>query len=307
MSKFHPQHNHETTEMEYKFHPKVRQVDSDTRKEIEQHMQLNANRRMIQQTYKEKTGKQITMKDLHNIGTKMRITTESSTSDVQGIGDWLKSQHPGVDCEFVADENNVLTGIFIQDAEMKSTFDRFPEVILADSTYKTNNLNLALYAMLCVDGIGDSHVVCAFFVLSEDKVSLTDMINRFKERNPKWTDVKTVITDKDMTERAVFKNCLPSVNLQICLYHTLRTFSREVTTEKMNVCSTDRAAALKLLEGLAYAHNQNDYDAKYEEFQSKVALSIKKYYDTNWHLIKNQWVKGLKTFHVKNDTTNRAS
>ena len=134
--------------MEYKFHPKVRKVDSDTRKEIEQHMQLNANRRMIQQTYKEKTGKQITMKDLHNIGTKMRITTESSTSDVQGIGDWLKSQHPGVDCEFVADENNVLTGIFIQDAEMKSTFDRFPEVILADSTYKTNNLNLALYAML---------------------------------------------------------------------------------------------------------------------------------------------------------------
>ena len=79
--------------------------------------------------------------------------------------------------------------------------------------------------MLCVDGIGVSHVVCALLVLNDGKVSLKDMINHIKDRNSQWTDVKTVITNKDMTERAVLKqNCLPSMNLQICLYHTLRTF-----------------------------------------------------------------------------------
>ena len=55
-----------------------------------------------------------------------------------------------------------MKGVYIQDAEMKSTFDRFPEVILADSTYKTNNLNMALYALLAVDGHGESQVICAF-------------------------------------------------------------------------------------------------------------------------------------------------
>ena len=304
VTKFTPEHNHKTTELEFKFHHKVRKVNSATQREIEQHLQLNANRRLIQQTYKEKTGKNITMKDLHNIGTRMKMNTDrKATSEVQGIGEWIKEQHPGVDCEFVINDK-VLTGIF-QDAEMKSTFDRFPELLLADSTYKTNNLNLALYAMLSVDGNGESHLVCAFFVLAEDKTSLTDMLSRFKARNPRWIDVKTVITDKDMTERLVFKSCLPSVNLQICLYHTLRSFSREVTMEKIKISSTERTTALHLIEKLAYAQSREDYDNKYAEFMAEVPSSVATYYNSNWHSISDQWVKGLKTYHLQNETTNR--
>ena len=246
------------------------------------------------------------MKDLHNIGTRMKINTDrKATSEVQGIGEWIKELHPGVDCEFVINDSQVLTGIFLQDAEMKSTFDRYPELLLADTTYKTNNLNLALYAMLSVDGNGESHLVCAFFVLAEDKTSLTDMLSRFKARNSRWIDVKTVITDKDMTERLVFKSCLPSVNLQICLYHTLRTFSREVTMEKMKVSSTERTTALHPIEKLAYSQSREDYDNKYAELMSKVPASIATYYNSNWHSISDEWVKGLKTYHLQNETTNR--
>ena len=305
LSKFVSQHNHEITELEFKFHPQVRKVDESTKKEIEQHIRLHANRRLIQQTYKEKTGKNITMKDLHNIGTKMKVTDNPPTSEVQGIGEWIKEQHPGVDCEFMVNESQVLTGIFLQDAEMKSTFDRFPEVWLADSTYKTNNLNMALYVLLCVDGNSDSHLVCAFFVLNEDKASLTDMINRFKNRNQWWSDVRTVITDKDMTERSVFKSCVPSVNLQICLYHILRTFSREVTMDKMKITSSERSCALGHLEKLAYAHSKTDYDEKYLEFTTGVPGTVVAYYNSNWHHISTEWVKGLKNYHLKNDTTNR--
>ena len=59
-----------------------------------------------------------------------------------------------------------LTGIYIQDSEMKSTFQRFPEVLLSDSTYKTNNVNMALYVLMAVDGNSESHIVAAF-LLSE--------------------------------------------------------------------------------------------------------------------------------------------
>ena len=202
------------------------------------------------------------MKDLHNIGTRMKINTDrKATSEVQGIGEWINEQHPGVDCEFVINDSQVLTGIFLQDAEMKSTFDRYPELLLADTTYKA--------------------------------------------RNSRWIDVKTVITDKDMTERLVFKSCLPSVNLQICLYHTLRTFSREVTMEKMKVPSTERTTALHPIEKLAYSQSREDYDNKYAELMSKVPASIATYYNSNWHSISDEWVKGLKTYHLQNETTNR--
>ena len=170
MTKFTPEHNHETTSLEFKLHHKVRKVNGATQREIEQHLQLNVNRRLNQQTYKEQTGQNITMKDLHNIGTRMKmITDRKATSEVQGIGEWIKEQHPGVDCKFVTNNSQVLTDIFLQDAEMKSTFDRFQELLLADSTHKTNNLNLALYTVLFVDGNSESHLVCAFVVLAEDK------------------------------------------------------------------------------------------------------------------------------------------
>ena len=256
------QHNHETTEMEFHFHPKVRKVDAETEKEIASHLQLNANRKLVQQTYRQKTGKNILMRDLHNIATRAKAQTSmsSATSEVQSLADWLKDEYPAIDSDFLVDENNMLCGIYIQDSEMKSTFGRFPEVVLADSTCKTNNLNMALYAILSVDGYGESHLTCAFFVVNEDKATLADMLQRFKDRNPNWSDINTVITDKDMTERIVFKEAFPQVDLQICLYHTLRTFSREVTLEKLQIHSSERKLSLELLEKLAYATSEEDYD-----------------------------------------------
>ena len=287
--KFDSTHNHEITELEYKFHPRVRKVDQSTEQEIATHLQLSANRKLVQQSYKEKTGKNILMRGLHNIATRAKQNNKgvnTTASEVQDISMWLKEQYPAVDCEFVVNVNNTLSGVFIQDAEMKSIFSRFPEVVLADSTYKTNNLNMALYALLAVDGHGESHLICAFFVVDEDKQSLEDMLFRFKERNPKWTDICTVITDKDMTERLVFKCSFPQVNLQICLYHTLRNFSREVTMEKLQISSSQRKVSLECLEKLAYSVGEEDYQDKYTSFVEKVPIQVQNYFNSNWHGIR---------------------
>ena len=188
---------------------------------------------------------------------------------------------------------------------MKSTFERYPEVLLADSTYKTNNLNMALYAILAVGGLGESHVVASFFVTTEDKTTLEDMLQRFRTRNPRWGDIATVITDKDMTERSVFKSIFPQVDLQNCLYHTLRIFSREVTMDKMSVNSADRKLSLEFLEKLAYAQDNTEYQETYRSFCNEVPASVSRYFTANWHPIRVEWVKGLKSIHLQNNTTNR--
>ena len=136
MTAFSPQHNHEVTELEFKFHPRVRKLDPETEKEIASNLQMNASRKLVQQNYKEKTGKTILMKDLHNIATHAKQTSQegiiTSSSEVQDLFNWLTQQYPGFVCEFVVNENNILSGLFIQDAEMKSTFSSFPEGILED-------------------------------------------------------------------------------------------------------------------------------------------------------------------------------
>ena len=55
------------------------------------------------------------------------------------------------------------------------------------------------------------------------------------------------MTEKDMTERGVFKTEMPQINLEICLFHMLRTFGREVTIEKMGITTGERSTVLDLI------------------------------------------------------------
>ena len=259
----------------------------------------------MQQSYAEKTGKKITLKDVHNIATRMKASNSvPPAAAAKGLYDWLKEEHPSLYCDFVVKEE-VLCGIYMQDAEMLSTFQRFPEVLLCDSTYKTNNANMALYVLIAIDGHSESQVVATFLLSSEDKLSLQQMIAKFKEKNENWSSIKCVITDKDMTERSVFKGEMSQVEMQICLFHTLRTFSREVTIEKMKITSTQKIESLNMLEKLAYAADEETYTEVYEDFVQKAPLSVLTYFNKNWHEIKKEWVRGLKSFHLQNDTTNR--
>ena len=127
-------------------------------------------------------------------------------------------------CDFVVKEET-LFGIYMQDAEMISTFQSFPEVLLCNSTCKTNSVNMTLYALTAIDGHSESQVVGTFILSSDDKPSLQHMIAKFKEKNDNITSIKCVITNKDMFEKAVFKVEMTQVEIQLCLYNTLHTFS----------------------------------------------------------------------------------
>jgi zinc finger SWIM domain-containing protein 3 len=56
------------------------------------------------------------------------------------------------------------------------------------------------------------------------------------------------MTDKDLLERSVIKDTFSEANVIICIFHSMRTFSREITCEKMGICQDDRNKSLELLQ-----------------------------------------------------------
>ena len=308
VTQFTNDHNHEISSEEFKLNPKQRKVDGDTEKEISKMIELNANRKMIQSHFAEKTGKPILMKDIHNIASRAKEQESKSctSSPVQGLADWIKAEYPALKTHYVKDSNDIITGIFFQDPQMESAFQRFPEVILADATHKTNDQGMVLYTLLCIDGNGESQVAAVFLLQHEDEISLRKMVEIFKESNSRWKDMTVVMTDKDMTKRGVFKKELPQIHLEICLFHVLRTFGREVTCEKLGITSGDRSTVLEKIQEIAYAQDEPSYDAKYQELCSAMPNIVKNYYDKNWHTIMEQWVQGLKcTMNLCTRTNNR--
>ena len=115
------------------------------------------------------------------------------------------------------------------------------------------------------------------------------------------------LTDKDMTERNVIKDEIPYAALQLCLYHVQRTFGREVVCEKMGITSGQRYTILQHLKGITYSKSEEEYLDKYKSMCEIIPISVRNYYDRNWHSIKEQWVVGFKNeqFNLANHTTNR--
>ena len=74
----------------------------------------------------------------------------------------------------------------------------------------------------------------------ETGVTIESAVECFNKHNSAWEKTKVVISDKDFTERNVFSKCFPGIILQICLFHTLRTFKREITMDKMGITSGER-------------------------------------------------------------------
>ena len=115
---------------------------------------------------------------------------------------------------------------------MKNMFKAYPELLCLDATYKLLELGLLVYIMLSEDSNGQSEVVAVCLLVQEDTSSMTWMIDAFKKHNQEWEKIHVIMADKDIGERDMLRQCIPNASVLICLFHTLRSFRREITCEK---------------------------------------------------------------------------
>lgn len=89
------------------------------------------------------------------------------------------------------------------------------------------------------------------------------------------------------------------IPLQICLFHALRNFNREVTTAKRKITVGQREQVLEILCKMAYSRTSIEYDSLYAELLQLNFPLVTQYFNENWHDIKNEW-----TMHGKNEWNN---
>ena len=259
-------------------------------------LKVNANKKLVREHFASKTGKMIILKDIHNIKTGGK-KKDSDKSDMQKISDLLSS-YPGVTTGYIVDEDNTLNGLYIQDIQMQQSFDRYPEVILVDLTHKTNNLRMPLFLLTAIDGNGETEIVASFIMINEEADLLRHMVQIFKAKNQHWHKTTVILTDKDMGGRSVFGGEFPNARLQICLFHVLRSFKREINPGKMGITSGEKLTVLEIIQKIAYAPSEAEYNKNYQDLRSTQLHRVIAYFETNWHPIKQQWVEGLKHQHM---------
>lgn len=155
----------------------------------------------------------VLLKSIHNLQTAKRQEKEKLIPGENVREKLLASmlKVPGAKVRVLRDENNELCCIFFQDPRMASMFDKYPELVLYDATYKMNDREIPLFVHSVVDGNGVTEVVTLAICKSESGVVIEFVLDCFKELNPSWTKIECVIGDKDFADRVVYKEKFASL------------------------------------------------------------------------------------------------
>jgi zinc finger SWIM domain-containing protein 3 len=297
-------HNHPLSEDVYRHLPRQRRLTGSLKEEAKNAVRLKANSKLLQQEIQGSTGLPVTLKDIANL--KMETNASINSNELDVVVNYLNTKDEAV-VEIAIDEENNFKSLLFQDGYMKRAYDKYPELLLVDATYKLLNLRMPVYILMVVDGHGLSEIVGILIVAEESEAVIRSVMESFKRHNEAWTKTNVIMSDKDFTERQVFAKCFPGASLLICLYHTLRTFRREVTVEKMGITSSERNRALEIIRNIVYSKSQDAYEANISLLKDTKWKAVKEYFFDNWHPIKEQWVSCFKdsVFNLGETTNNR--
>lgn len=189
---------------------------------------------------------------------------------------------------------------------MQSAMKSYPEFVGIDATFKLLSIRAPLYLVVVEDSEGCTEIVAACILMTEDRPSVTWFVDCFKNAHPSWDQIKCVMADKDFLEREVIKSSFPLAHVLICVFHSLRTFNREITCDKLGITAGQRDTAKEIFQKMVYAKTSSQYEQLYARLQD-LPQSVKDYFNDNWHHIKDEWTVSEKFMQSNflNTTNNR--
>ena len=115
------------------------------------------------------------------------------------------------------------------------------------------------------------------------------------------------MADKHLNESHILKECFPSVSVLICLFHTLRSFKREISDKRFSLSESQNISLKALLQKMYYVRNVKDYVNTFKTFCQVAPVELRQYFLEHWHPVRSEWVLGDKcqTGNFLNTTNNR--
>lgn len=302
---FQPEHNHERTEQLFRQMPKQRKAAINAKSEhIQNVLAVKANMRAVQKQVNDPNTGAILLKDLHNFKAQMKKNHHQNDL-VNLVHEMCQIEDATV--KVIKNDQQELDCIFFQDQRMKEYFNSYPDLLMFDGTYKLNDRRMPLVVMLVVDGNGESQIAGLCIVRSENAATFNILFDEFKAENPRHSDIEVILSDKSFANRNAFKASFPNTHHQLCIFHVLQIFNREITTVKRSISVRQREKALQILKRMVYAQSQGEYDAEYTKLTNMKCKKLLSYFNTNWHNIQEQWVgfKVNRSANYENRTNNR--
>ncbi|ETO80537.1 hypothetical protein F444_05006 [Phytophthora nicotianae P1976] len=207
------------------------------------------------------------------------------------------------------DQMDVTCGVVMQTKVQKLMFERWGETLAMDFTHGTNNRVYHLGSLVVTTATGRGFPVVDFICLNEQAATTSTVLEYFKEKNPRWKDVTTVVIDKDFVEWQVLEKCFPNTNIFLCQFHAISYWKKVMKRPAYRLKMSQREELLQMMTKLLYRFDV--YKSGYQELKRYCTvnkrLSFFAYFEKNWNSCRVMWANFArgKHFTAGNTTTNR--
>ncbi|KAL7299452.1 hypothetical protein TKK_0007694 [Trichogramma kaykai] len=292
-------------------HDKHKEISKKVRKLLPQNRKLNDLQvEKIKEFHEMRGDKLLLMDKLAEMG---NIPT---FKDISNITQKLKKKNKGNSLtealEFLKkrfnDENETFEALYMCSKRMQQDFESWPEYIAMDSTYKLLDVKYPVTIVIGTDGNGATRIFSIFIVKKETKEIIQWCFKKMQEMNKiACENVKVFMGDKDIVFREVLPKEMPQVPMTICIFHAQQIFRRILNDKDYNLSMVMKERALRILKKMPHAKSDSEYMQLYNNFRKlDIPQNLQLYFDSNWHDIRNQWVKCyMGSYLFKNDTNNR--
>ncbi|XP_059645355.1 protein FAR1-RELATED SEQUENCE 5-like [Cornus florida] len=186
-----------------------------------------------------------TERDCHNF-----LQSEKSKSieagDAQSVINYFKckqSENPIFFYTVQVDDQNRMTSFFWRDGSSKLNYQYFGDVVIFDTTYRTNKYN-----MICAPFVGVNHhwknvlFDCAF-LLNETTASFVWLFEAFLEAMGNKAP-STIFTDQDSAMANAIRKVLPNTRHRLCTWHIMKNAAQIISTLFANPRFKDKLTKL---------------------------------------------------------------
>ncbi|KAI8572537.1 hypothetical protein RHMOL_Rhmol01G0207200 [Rhododendron molle] len=161
-----------------------------------------------------------TQKDLYNYFTAQR-NIEVADGDAEGALAYLcaKAENdPLFYYKYDVDEQNRLNNLFWRDVTCRTDYMCFGDVLIFDSTYRTNAYRKPLVILAGVNSHFQTAIFGCALLTVETVEAYTWVLERFLD-SMDHKKLVSVMTDGDKAMRRAIKTVFPDVNHRLCIWH----------------------------------------------------------------------------------------
>ncbi|KAJ0392936.1 hypothetical protein ATCC90586_005107 [Pythium insidiosum] len=141
----------------------------------------------------------------------------------------------------------------------------FPQLLLVDTTHKTNRYNYQLLTFMVMDEVGNGRSVQHSVLETNSEWHMHRAVQHFKRAHAdSWKLVRVIMVDKDLNEIRVLEKHFPEAQVLICHFHVIKYLGimcRKPDFGKMS--SDDQTSIDAAVHGLVYAESAEEYEERW--------------------------------------------